>query len=240
MTNKPILKVKNLSVVFENKYTILDNISFSLAPEEVLGIIGPNGSGKTILLKTLLGIIEPSKGTIQWDKKTRIGYLPQRFPVDHYLPMIVEEFLELKPNHQYNFDEIAKMLNVEKDEWLKKDLAHLSGGEIQKVLLAWALIDKPNVLLFDEPTENVDVVGQESIYNLLHFLQDTLHLSIIIITHDLTNIYRYTNNVLCLSHKMVCYGEPFAILTEKTLRELYGSQLILHHHTPEKITSARN
>lgn len=234
MSAKPILKVKNLSVIFENKYTVLDNLSFSLAPEEVLGIIGPNGSGKTVLFKTLLGIIKPTKGTIDWNPKAKIGYLPQRFHVDHYLPMIIEEFLELKPNRQYNFDEIAKMLNVEKNIWLKKDLAHLSGGELQKVLLAWALIDKPNVLLFDEPTENVDIIGQQSIYNLLHFLQDTLHLAIIIITHDLASIYRYTNNVLCLSHKMVCYGEPLSVLTKENLRELFGNQEILHHHLSPK------
>ena len=173
---------------------------------EVLAVIGQNGSGKSVFLKTLLGMIPATHGTITWKKDVRIGYLPQRFQVDAYLPMTVQEFLSLKPDAR-PICETLKLLHME-HEWLHKHLAHLSGGELQQVLLLWVLQDNPHIILFDEPTENVDVVGSESIYKTLHHLQDTTGLAIIIISHDLHLVYRYANTVLCLNKNMVCYGEP--------------------------------
>ena len=227
-----LLKVTDLSVILDDK-KILDNISFEIKPQEVLAIIGPNGSGKSVLLKAILGMLPTSAGKIEWAKNIKIGYLPQRFQVDYYLPMTVLEFLKLKPRHEFSISEVLKMLKLEKT-WLKKNLATLSGGELQKVLLAWAILDKPQILLFDEPTENVDIVSQESIYNLLHHLQDTLKIAIILISHDLHVVYRYANQVLCLNQKMLCYGEPETTLTQKTLAELYGDHAFFHHHHYDK------
>lgn len=228
MENINLLEVNNLSVALDDK-TVFENVSFSLKPEEVLAIIGPNGAGKSVLLKTLLGFYEPRMGVILWAPNTSYGYLPQRFHVDHYLPMTVEEFLRLKPNPKYSIEEVMRMVKIDV-HWLKRNLATFSSGQLQKILLAWSIIDQPQVLLFDEPTENVDVVAQESIYDLLHHLQDTLKISVIIVSHDLNVVYRYANQVLCLNHAMACYGAPKEMLTNETLSELYGDHAFFHHH----------
>ena len=207
---------------------ILNDISFEIRPREVLAIIGPNGSGKSMLLKTILGLVPKTNGEIVWAPQTTVGYLPQRFHVDHYLPLTVAEFLKLKPKPKYALSEVLKSVNIDAS-WLKKNLAHLSSGQLQKVLLAWAILDKPQILLFDEPTENVDVVSQESIYNLLHKLQNELQIAVILVSHDLHVVYRYADYVLCLNQKMICYGEP-KILTDLTLSELYGDHAFFKHH----------
>ena len=228
MEHTHLLEVRNLSVTIDGIH-IFKNISFSLRPEEVLAIIGPNGAGKSVLLKTLLGFFEPTTGTISWAPGTTCGYLPQRFHVDHYLPMTVEEFLALKPNQKYSLKETAQLVGIE-EHWLKKNLATFSSGQLQKILLAWSIIDQPKVLLFDEPTENVDIVAQESVYDLLHHLQNTLKISVIIVSHDLNVVYRYANQVLCMNHAMTCYGPPKETLTNETLSELYGDYAFFHHH----------
>lgn len=228
MKQEPLLEVENLAVALDGK-TILEHVTFTLEPQEVLAVIGPNGSGKTVLLKTLAGIIPPSGGSIRWRPGTRVGYLPQRFQVDRYLPMMVEEFLKLKSPARGAIAHALTAASIGK-QWLRRDLAHLSSGELQKVLLAWALLDEPQILLFDEPTENVDVVGQESIYKLLHHLQDTTGVALIIVSHDLHVVYRYANHVLCLNKEMVCYGEPDVELTSGTLAKLYGDHAFFHHH----------
>ena len=228
-THEPaLLSVRDLAVAFDGK-KIIDRVSFNLYPSDVLAVIGPNGAGKSVLLKTLVGIIPKTAGEVIWAPGVKIGYLPQRFHVDHYLPMTVKEFLQLKPRAKHNFKEALTMAHVD-HAFLKKNLAYLSSGQLQKVLLAWTLIDQPNLLLFDEPTENVDMVGQESIYSLLHELQDTLGIAIVIVSHDLHVVYRYADHVLCLNRDMICFGEPHTELTEKTLTELYGDHAFFHHH----------
>jgi len=224
---KSVLTVKDLSLTIDEK-KILTDISFSIKPEEVLAVIGPNGSGKSMLLKTLVGIHTPTSGTITWAPKAKVGYLPQRFQVDHYLPMTIEEFLSLKKNPEYSLNEVFSLTKMEKS-WRTKNLAHLSSGQLQKILLAWAVLDKPEILLFDEPMENVDIAGQESIYRLLHELQETLHVALILVSHDLNLVYRYADQVLCLNQKMLCYGPPHNALTEQKIKELFDTHTLFHH-----------
>lgn len=223
-----LLSVKNLSLSINGNH-IFDHVNFEIEKEEVLAIVGPNGAGKSMLLKSLLGIVEPTAGAIEWFPGIRIGYLPQRFHVDVYLPMTVGEFLNLKPRKILTNEAVIRLLKLEKN-WLKKRLSHLSSGQLQRVLLAWALLDDPQILLFDEPTENVDIAGQESIYTLLHHLQDTTGLSLIIISHDLQVVYKYADRVLCLNEKQICYGEPDDTLHHETLSKLFGDHTFFHHH----------
>ncbi|MFA6407429.1 MAG: metal ABC transporter ATP-binding protein [Candidatus Paceibacterota bacterium] len=228
MKSEPLLKVDNLAVTIGTNH-ILKNVSFELHKEQVLAIIGPNGAGKSILLKTLLGLFPLSHGSFTWAPGVTYGYLPQRFHIDHYLPMTVEEFLRLKPNPKYSLSAVLELVEIERS-WLHKNLSQFSSGQLQKILLAWAIIDQPQVLLFDEPTENVDVVSQKSIYDFLHHLQDTLGISLVIISHDLNVVYRYANWVVCLNHAMTCHGEPREVLSTQTLSELYGDRAFFHHH----------
>ncbi len=229
---KILLQVKNLSVTLGGQ-KIIENVSFEVNQEEVIAIIGPNGAGKSVLLKTLLGLIPKTSGEIAWRPDVKIGYLPQRFQVDKYLPMTVKEFLNLQSNPEYKTGEIMKMVGLPGD-FGAKNMAHLSAGEMQKVLLAWTLMTKPDILLFDEPTENVDVVSQESIYTLLHHLQDKFNIAVIIVSHDLHVVYRYANQVLCLNKEMVCQGVPHEVLTTAKLGELYGDHAFFHHHHVHK------
>lgn len=223
-----LLTVKNLSVKF-GEQEVVKNVSFELREGEVLAVIGPNGSGKSVLMKTLIGIISPTSGEISWAPGVKVGYLPQRFHVDYYLPMTVAEFLQLKPNSSTQIKKIVSLAGLN-EKRLKQHLAHLSSGELQKVLLAWALIDKPNILIFDEPTENVDVVGQASIYKLLQNLQETLKVALIIVSHDLHAVYRHADHVLCLNQQMICYGVPEKELTAEKLSRLYGGHHAFFHH----------
>lgn len=229
MSSPTILEVKDLGVRLDNRQ-IIKNITFTLSAEEVLAIIGPNGSGKSVLLKTLIGLLPATAGSFRWNENIKIGYIPQRLHLDHYLPMSVREFLSLKPNVSEKDIAAAFALIKIDDRFASKNLAKLSSGELQKVLIAWAIADRPAVLILDEPTENVDVVGQHSIYELLHELQDSLGLAIIIVSHDLGVVYHHANTVLCLNENMVCYGEPVQVLTAEVLNNLYGHHSFFHHH----------
>ncbi len=223
-----ILHVESLRVTLEG-HEIIHNVSFNVRPGEVIAVIGPNGAGKSVLLKTLVGIIKKTSGTIVWKDGVKVGFLPQRFQVDRYLPMTVKEFLELQPDRKIPLEEALTLTHFNTD-LKQKTLAHLSGGEMQKVLLAWSILNKPDILLFDEPTENIDVVSQESVYALLHHLEDKLGVATILVSHDLHVVYRYATRVICLNNNMICEGPPDTVLTTKKLGELYGDYAFFHHH----------
>lgn len=227
-----ILEVKNLKVTISNQ-TILDNISFSLEKGEAMAIIGPNGSGKTTLFRAIIGAI-PYKGEIVMKQGLHIGYVPQKIDLERDLPLTINEFLSLKNKWQqkeiYTPKTALELVNLSQ-KFLYKRLSELSSGEFQRVLIAWAIIDKPDLLLFDEPTASVDIAGQETVYELLHRLQDTHNLTLMLISHDLTVVYRYANKVLCLNHSQLCFGVPQDVLTTEELQKLYGSDKLYHQHT---------
>lgn len=231
----PILEVKNLSVHYSGQ-VILEDISFDLEKGDALAVIGPNGSGKTTLLRTILGAARYT-GEIHLDKEIRIGYVPQKIDLERDLPITVQEFLLLKGAQKqfsaYSPKQALDLVDLEA-AFLKKRIGELSAGEFQRVLIAWAVIDRPSLLLFDEPTASVDVAGQETVYELLHRLQDKYDLTLILISHDLTVVYRYANRVLCLNRAQVCFGVPSEVLTPKELEKLYGSGRKFYHHIHEK------
>ena len=222
-----ILKVENLSVKLEGG-VILDNLSFEVKEGDVLTILGPNGAGKTVLLKALMGIL-PSKGKIEWQSGAKVSYVPQRLPFIKDIPMSVEEFFKLKGASIKEIKEIFKSIGLKKD-MLKKGIGELSSGQFQRVLIGWALVLNPRVLLFDEPTTGIDVGGQESVYELLEKLRKERNLTILLVTHDLSVVYKLATLCLCLNKKMLCYGFP-RDLTPKHLSQLYGGHIKLFRHT---------
>ncbi len=230
----PILETQKLSVSFDNQ-EILKDISFSINEGDVLAIIGPNGAGKTVLFRALLGLI-PFDGEIKWREDARIGYVPQKLFEKAELPLTVKEFFVLKSDKLFFKDKqlletIAHELKAVglKPEILNQRLANLSRGQFQKVLIAWAILKHPNVLLFDEPTAGIDVAGEENIYNLLHKLQDERGMTVLIISHDLNIAYRYAYKVLCLNKENLCFGEPKRALTSEQIEKLYGESAFHHH-----------
>lgn len=231
---EPILKVKDVSVSFSGE-NIFKNVSFSVNEGDILAIIGPNGAGKTVLFKALIGLI-PYNGEIKWRKDIKIGYVPQKLPDNAHLPLTVKEFLILKSKSLFFKDrellgDIAHELKSVGlgAEILNQPLAILSRGQLQRVLIVFAILGHPNVLLFDEPTAGVDIAGEGTIYNLLHELQDERGLTTLIISHDLNVVFRYATSVMCLNKEQVCFGEPKTTLTSDQIQRLYGESAFYHH-----------
>ncbi len=227
---KEILKVQNLSIQI-NGEEILKDINFTLRQGQTLIILGPNGAGKTTLLKALLGLIK-YKGTVIWETKN-ISYLPPQELVQRkYLPpLTIEDFFKFKDVSDEKILNIIKEVGLE-PLLLKRPFNAISTGQFQRMIIAWALVDNPDILLFDEITYGIDVGGEETIYSLLHKFWEQRNLTIILVTHDLNVVYEHATNVLCLNKKKLCYGEPKTILTPENLKEVYGAgiKFYKHHH----------
>ena len=224
-----ILSVKNLNIEI-NGIKILEDINFEINEGDVLAIIGPNGAGKTMLLRALLGL-DDYKGEIKWAPEIKIGYVPQRMDIETDIPLTVREFFYLR-DAEINEIKIKEALTfVHFDEKiLNSGFGEISVGQRQRVLVAWAIITKPDVLLFDEPTADVDIVGQKSIYAMLHKLQHDLNLTVILVSHDLNVVYKYADKVICLNRKKICEGVPNEILNTERLLEIYGGEKAFYHH----------
>lgn len=224
-----ILEVKNLNIEIAGS-KIIENINFEINKGDVLAIIGPNGAGKTMLLKALLSLI-PFEGEIKWDKKIKLGYVPQRLEIETDIPLTVKEFFRLRIRNLKD-EKIAEMLRfVQLDKnILNSGFGQISIGQRQRILIAWAMIDNPDVLLFDEPTADIDIAGQESIYKMLYEMQSKTNLTVILISHDLNIVYRYAEKILCLNKKQICMGTPKEILQAEQLLELYGGEKAFYQH----------
>ncbi len=225
-----ILKVKNLNVVLNNE-KIIENLSFKVKRGNVLTVLGPNGAGKTVLLKTLLGVL-PYEGEIKWEKEIKIGYVPQRLPFIKDIPMSVEEFFKLKEASKEEIKEILDSVGFEENPALfqKRGIGELSSGQFQRILVAWALIKNPDVLLFDEPTTGIDIGGEETIYTLLAKLKEKRNLTILLVTHDLSVVFKFSNFVICLNKCPICQGVPKEVLTLEILHKLYGEEVKFYKH----------
>jgi len=211
-----ILKISNLSVKFPNE-TILDNISFELKKGTTLAIVGPNGAGKTTLFRVLLNLV-PYTGKIEWFDKVKIGYVPQRLSVSD-IPISVNEFLSFKSAS--NIEDSLSSVGLD-TSILNKSLGVLSGGQLQRVLITWAIIDKPNVLLFDEPTTGVDLDSEEAIYKMLHELEKKSEITILLISHDIHIIRDYSDYMLALNKCLTFFGESKEIMNPDLQRTIYG------------------
>lgn len=231
-----ILSVSGLKVEFDN-HVVLDDISFEIKRDDTLAIIGPNGAGKSVLFRALLGLI-PYEGKVSWASDVKIGYVPQKLSVAKDLPLTVEEFLKFKEAKLEKIHEVLEEVGFQKEAThvhndkrvLRTRLGALSGGEMQRVLIAYALLDNPNVLLFDEPTAGVDVAGEETIYSLIHKLQAKADLTIIFISHELQVVNQYANNVLCLNREKICFGPPENAINREILNKMYGEEVRLYKH----------
>ncbi len=229
----PILSVRDLTIKFGSR-TVIQHLTFEVEPGDNLAIIGPNGAGKTVLLHALLNLL-PYEGFIQWSPDAKLGYVPQKIAADRQLPLHVNDLLAAKARllklPAKNIRSVADRVGLS-PELLKTSIGTLSGGEFQKALIAFALMGEPNVLLFDEPTASLDELAEEHIYELLRDLQRERHLTILLVSHDLSVVYQSATKVLCLSKGKPCFGPPREILTPETLETVYSAPLKYyeHHH----------
>ena len=236
---QPIIRVDDLSVEF-GSHTVLSHVSFEIKHGEVAAIIGPNGSGKTTLIRAMLGLIPIAHGHVTFDgqplahMRTRIGYLAQRFRFDPNFPISVKEYLELsggehtRESLKSKLDEVGLPTSV-----LKKKLGSLSGGQLQRVLIAQATLHHPAILILDEPSTGIDIVGEKQFYDLIESQQQHHGTTVLLVSHDIAVIAKVVDQVICINKHLVCFGSPKKALTQETLSELYGhsdSSLYSHHH----------
>jgi len=220
-----ILKVSDLSVSL-NGDRILDNINFSLKKGVTLAIVGPNGAGKTTLLRALLDRVD-YKGEIKWSDTLRIGYVPQNVTVAD-VPVSVREFLGFKSDDEGRIEAAIASVGLRKGA-LDKRMDVLSGGETQRALIAWALINDPDILLFDEPTAHIDA-DRELIYMMLNRLERERGITVLLVTHNPHVVRHYSDYTLAINRKRIFFGESSKVDTPKLLKKIYGSGSILVRH----------
>jgi zinc transport system ATP-binding protein len=218
--NGYILKVSNLTVKLQNQL-IIENLSFQVKKGITLAIFGPNGAGKTTLVKALLSLV-PYEGKIEWEEKVKIGYVPQNIAVSD-IPISVKEFLSVKscPNIE-NYLNLVKLTDY---SILNKNLGLLSGGELRRILIAWALIDNPSVLLFDEPTTGVDMGSEEPIYVMLGELKKKKKITMLLISHDIHIVREHSDYVLALNRSETFFGESKEIMNPSVQQKICGEMV---------------
>ncbi len=230
-----LIELKDICVDF-NQLRVLDRINLSLDKGRITTLIGPNGAGKSTLVRVLLGLQTVTSGNIIKQKKLKIGYVPQKLKLNDTLPLTVERFLKLAG--KYSRQELAEALRLVGAEHLtKNDMHKLSGGENQRVLLARALLQRPDILVLDEPAQGVDVQGQIDLYDLINTIRQRFGCGVFMVSHDLHLVMAKTDEVICLHHHVCCSGTPEHITKHPSYIELFGDRsqetLAFYHHHHE-------
>jgi zinc transport system ATP-binding protein len=228
----PLIDLADVRVAFDGRIALHD-VSLALRPGEILTIIGPNGAGKTTLLRVVLGLQRVDTGRVQRRSGVRIGYVPQRFTVDDTLPLTVRRFLALVPGAKPRI--AAALAEVGAGHTLTLPVQTLSGGELQRVLLARALLREPDLLVLDEPMRGVDVAGQAELFALIRRIRDRSRCGVLLVSHDLHLVMAAADRVICLNHHVCCSGYPEAVRSDPAYRALFGAAiegfaLYAHHH----------
>ena len=217
-----LIEISKLEVKYGSK-KVLQNINLSLNANEIVTIVGPNGSGKTTLFKAIIGSVPLSKGKISIKPNLRIGYVPQQLKVDQTLPITVERFLKLATR---NNNDIEKMIAFFGSENIfREQINSLSGGEMQRVLLARALVNKPEILLLDEATRGLDQPGIAAFYRKIENISKETNCAVLMISHDLHVVMRASDRVICVNGHICCQGTPENVATSPEYQTLFGSNI---------------
>jgi len=218
----PLIAGENLSLIRGGR-TIVEKVNITIAPGEIVTLIGPNGAGKTSLVRMLLGLAVPASGTITRKSGTIIGYVPQRFAVDAIVPLSVERFLML--SGRGSKDQIGPLLEeVSAEHLAHAQISSLSGGEFQRVLLAKALMGDPQLLVLDEPAQNVDFSGEAELYRLIEAIRDSRGCGILMISHNLLVVLAASDRVICLNRHVCCSGMPRSVAKHPEYVRLFGAK----------------
>ncbi|MDD0844934.1 zinc ABC transporter ATP-binding protein ZnuC [Pseudomonas sp. Gutcm_11s] len=230
--SETLIQLDDVGVAFSGQ-PVLQQVQLALRPGEIVTLIGPNGAGKTTLVRTVLGLLKPDSGTVRRKPRLRIGYMPQKLHIDPTLPLSVLRFLRLVPG----VDRVAAqgaLDEVGASQVIDSPLQSISGGELQRVLLARALLREPELLVLDEPVQGVDVAGQAELYRLITQLRDRHGCGVLMVSHDLHLVMSATDQVICLNRHVCCSGHPEQVSNDPAFVELFGqdakSLAIYHHH----------
>ena len=230
-------ELKNISLKLNNN-EILRDINLQLRKGEITTLIGPNGGGKTSIARILIGVIKPSHGKVLIEKNYKIGYMPQKLNIDDTIPIRVIDFINLSSlqnhNSKENQEKLAGRLGL--TNILQKSIHEISGGELQKVSMLRALIQNPEILVLDEPTQFMDIAAQGEFYQLIDEIREQKHCAVLMISHDLHMVMQKTNQVICVNHHICCHGNPESISEHPEYLSLFGKNKIdniaiySHHH----------
>jgi zinc transport system ATP-binding protein len=230
-----LITASNMSLSHGRKI-VLNDVDLTIERGEIVTIVGPNGSGKSTLLRGLIGALRPSTGLVTRKKDLKIGYVPQKLELNAALPLTVRRFLDL-PNRVTQTDAIAALQTAGVADHANAQMTNLSGGQFQRVLLARALLIKPDVLMLDEATQGLDQPGSAAFYRQIEAVRQDLNCAVIMVSHDLHVVMAASDRVLCLNGHICCQGSPDIVASAPEYRALFGSgtqgalALYRHEHT---------
>ncbi|WP_374447651.1 metal ABC transporter ATP-binding protein, partial [Stella sp.] len=214
--------------------TLVDGVSLSVSPAEIVSLIGPNGAGKTTTVRLALGLLRPSSGTVERRPGLVVGYVPQKLAVDRSLPLTVRRLLSLTARAGRAAEDAA-LEETGVPHLAEREVHDLSGGEWQRVLIARALLRRPDLLVLDEPVQGVDVTGQAELFGLIRELRDRRGCGVLLVSHDLHLVMAATDAVICLNRHVCCSGRPDHVVRDPAYRDLFGDAaaalaVYAHHH----------
>ena len=222
MNNLCLVQAKDISIQFGDRQ-VLQEVSLSVRQGQVVTLIGPNGAGKTTLVRIILGLLAPQSGSIEKPKNLRIGYMPQKLHIEPTMPITVRRFLELARHTRASpIDAILDEVQIK--HLMNHQLRSISGGEMQRVLLARALSQTPQLLVLDEPAQGVDVAGQADLYQLINDIRSRHNCGVLMISHDLHLVMAKTDEVICLNHHICCHGHPEQVSMDPSYLALFGKK----------------
>ncbi|MFO8141159.1 MAG: zinc ABC transporter ATP-binding protein ZnuC [Marinobacter sp.] len=227
-----LVQLKQLTIRFDGR-PVVDRVDLSVRRGDIITVIGPNGAGKTTLIKAVLGLQRASSGQVFRSSRLVIGYVPQHLTLEATLPLSVRRFMLLSGQPASECEAALERTGVR--HLVDASVHHLSGGEKQRLLLARALVRRPDLLVLDEPAQGVDINGQATLYELIRQLRDELNCGVIMISHDLHLVMAATDKVICLNQHVCCSGYPADISHDPAFIETFGHQVaeslaVYHHH----------
>ncbi len=233
--NSPLLEMRNAGVRAPDGRWLIRHVSLSVHRGEIVTLIGPNGGGKTTTIRAALGILPLAEGEVRRAPGLRTGYVPQKLALDPALPMAVARFMRL--TCPATDAEIARALGeTGVSARMNAQVAALSGGELQRVLIARAILRKPDLLVLDEPVQGVDFTGEAALYELIGRIRERLGCGILLVSHDLHFVMAGTDRVICINGHVCCSGHPHAVTKTPEYAELFGPAALerlaayTHHH----------
>lgn len=230
--NAPVIATHDLSIRLDGRM-VLSHVTVTITKGEIVTIVGPNGSGKSSFLRALIGALPPAKGRVEKAPDLRIGYVPQKLAIDAALPMTVRRFLSL-PRRISNAKAAQALERAGVPDLDQRQMTDLSGGQFQRVLLARALLDQPQLLLLDEATQGLDQPGSAAFYQQIEEVRRELGCAVVMVSHDLHVVMAASDRVLCMNGHICCEGTPQIVAEAPAYRALFGTgtqgALALYRH----------
>lgn len=226
------VSLEEVSLAYGGK-AVLSSVSFSIDPGEIVTIVGPNGSGKSSILRLIIGATQPTRGVVERKNGLRIGYVPQKLHIDPTLPLSVRRFLSL-PKRVSDKTAQTALERVGADKLIQQQMTNLSGGQFQRVLLARALLNTPDLLILDEATQGLDQPGSAAFYRLVETVRQDLGCAVLMVSHELHVVMAASDRVVCLNGHICCQGAPEHVASAPEYRALFGTgtqgALALYRH----------